>query len=370
MLCGFSIIITILLLICFFIFLIFPIKLTFRQSSFFWWIFILALSIFAYYAEPSTTDDLYRHYENIVSIKNGEYNTSLVIWKWILTSILIFGKKGLLPAMTILVIGESVYGIMKECKQYVENRKRTFVVFVIFIFGFCSIFAMISGIRNASVAAIWSCAYFKYYNNKKKKKFYTIVIIISLIHLSPLFPTFFLFISEIFKKLNRYFQVLLIALIIGWPFILQNIISVISNMNISYIGLIVLKINNYYDFGNPLFYQSPWYIIPKINCLLVFILILLLRNENKKKKYSFEMVFVFGILTASCFYSIFLERMLMFVGFLTLPIIGDSYKMKHKLLVFIMLSTSAIMCLFYFNALIAHMDFYGIDLYRLLGRRG
>lgn len=363
-----SLVIIITSLMCFFLFFVFPVKLTFRQSVFFWWIFILALSVFAYYAEPSITDDLYRYYQNIVALRNGGYDTSLLIWKLILTIISLFGKNGLLPATAILVIGGSVYGIMKEYMEYVKNCKRILVVYAIFVFGFCSIFAMISGIRNATVASVWTYAYLKYYKNRKKKKFYIIVSIISLVHLAPLFPTFFLLISEIYKKLNKNSRILLIALIVGWPFILQSTISLASNINISYIGLIVSKVNDYYDFGNPLFYHSPWYIIPKINCLLM--LILILKLHNKKKKYIFEILFIFGIMSASLFYSIFLERMLMFVGFLALPIIGDAYKTRYKLLVFIIFFASAVMCLFYFNALIAHVDFSGIDIYRLLGRRG
>lgn len=360
--CAILVLALMILFLCF----VFPIKMSFYQIRFIWWSFILGLAMFSYYAEPSASDDLFRHYQNMDVLWTGNYDNPLIIWKLILASISISGHKGLLPALAICVIGGATYGIMSFYKEHMENNIRIFPIYVIVIFGFCSIFAMISGVRNSSIAAVWSYAYIKYYKNNKKR-FYIIVFLLSFIHLSPLFPTFFLLISDIYRKVRREIRIWIILILGFWPLILQQVSRLLINIRVDYFQLLVGKINIYFNNNN--LYQNPWYILPKINCIFLFILLLLLRHKNKKKKYLFELLFIFGIFTSSFWYSIILERMLMFIGFITLPILGDTYKLKNKIMLILIIIISAIMLLFYFNALIAHVTFNNINIYKLLGRR-
>lgn len=367
MIFDFSCVILIIALMMLFLCFVFPIKMTFYQISFIWWSFILGLAIFSYYAEPSVSDDLFRHYQNMDVLWTGNYDNPLFIWKLILAGISLSGHKGLLPALAICVIGWATYGIMSFYKEYMENNIRIFPIYVIIIFGFCSIFAMISGVRNSTTAAVWSYAYIKYYKDNKKR-FYIIVFLLSFIHLSPLFPTFFLVISEIYKKVKTEIRIFIILILSLWPLILQQIAKQLINIRIEYFQLLANKINIY--FNNNDLYQNHWYIFPKISCAVMFILVLLLRHHNKKKIYLFELLFIFGIFTSSFWYSIILDRMLMFVGFISLPILGDTYKVKSKGMITLIIINCAIMILFYFNALIAHVTFNNVDIYKLLGRRG
>ena len=67
------------------LFIMVPIHGNAKSTKVVWYIFIIAFATFAFYSEPSVSDDLYRHYKLIDSIRNGnDVNTSLFMFKFIL----------------------------------------------------------------------------------------------------------------------------------------------------------------------------------------------------------------------------------------------------------------------------------------------
>lgn len=153
----------------------------------YWMLFVIAYAIFSFFAEPSFSDDLYRHYQLIDLLREGNdlkghFVDTMVLFKWMLIAVSKTNHNGWLPFVAVVIWG---WLICKVIKKYIyENtyNTRTLLLYFMALFGtFCS-FNLISGIRAALTIAIFVYSVYYNYLEGKKVKHFIILIVFSFLH--------------------------------------------------------------------------------------------------------------------------------------------------------------------------------------------
>lgn len=152
-----------------------------------WFLFVFALAIFVFYAEPSVSDDLNRHYYNIQRIRQGSYKISDTVLAseyivfWIIGKI---GICGLLPACTVMVYGYVIWSIVRfYIQDGTHYNCKTLVLYLLSALGGCGIFYIVSGVRFSLAISIWYLLYLKLYK-KHRILYYISCIPLLLFHMA------------------------------------------------------------------------------------------------------------------------------------------------------------------------------------------
>ncbi|MCM1262985.1 MAG: EpsG family protein [Butyrivibrio sp.] len=351
--------------------LILPIRCRNNTIKVTWIIFIVALSIIAFWAEPSVSDDLYKHYKQIDDVCAGRDHSGMVVWRILLYGIGKTGEKGFLPALTVLIFGASIYCLISNRMKSNKLSMRTFSIYIIILFGGCSIFIIISGIRNVLVFSIWILAYYKLYKEGHKTLYYLACISLCLIHYSIIFVLAVQGVYELVKKKNKSIKIVLLLIMGLAPSVIIWLGQVLAKYSNLYVQTLVGKVDGYA--GEEAYYKvNIWYIFLPISTLAIFIILLKVRKCKfiDNDDWGLISLYTYITLTVSITFPVLLDRNSMLICMMFCPIVDALYKSRKKigLLMNILVVTCGIRALFYFNAMISHMKFYGIDFYHLLGR--
>lgn len=369
---DYSLLIQILLVIFAFSFLmiilsaILPFTWSKRTFMLWFWLMFVSLAVMAFYAEPSVSDDLYRHYDQIDNARKGiTRDVSLPVWELICALIAHTNFNGLLPFITVIAVAISLYSSMLLHMEQINNG-RTLATYVVWYFGFCSIFAMISGIRNTLVFALWSFAYFRFYRTNRKVKFYVMVLITCMIHLVPIIATLILLLSEYYTRINKLLRYILLLAVCTWPMLLSMVSKIFGSLDIGYLRLIALKIDGY--IGETAYTENnSWYILLYLQVVIILFLIILIYRELDNNYRGFVLIYVIMAIASAVMFPILLDRMTMLLGFISLPIVDRCF--RNKLAAFIRMIMNIVMLLafaFYFNALVSHITFGGLNIYEII----
>jgi len=164
---------------------LFPCKVSIKNLTALWLVFIISLAVISFYSEPGGSDDLFRHYYNISRYRSGRsFQASGVIgFEAILWIISRTPSNGWLPFFSVLAFGLLIKKLAYDYAKQEDEFYRANAVALYFIaaLGGCTVFYLISGIRTSLICAIWVYNYHFYYYSKKSK-YYIIQILSCTIH--------------------------------------------------------------------------------------------------------------------------------------------------------------------------------------------
>ena len=133
-----------------------------KRTKMVWYFFIFAFAFVSFYAEPSISDDLFRHYVDIDNIRFRGVSISSVLFVWQFFEWLVSrtNHNGWLPFFTIILIGFFIQKIQDE--WFIEHPfsiQSALLGYLSALAGL-GIFPIVSGIRCALVSSMFMYAYF------------------------------------------------------------------------------------------------------------------------------------------------------------------------------------------------------------------
>ncbi len=366
-----AVILLIIIIISYIFCLLFPVKLKPKYILGLWYIFIISFAIFCYYAEPSKSDDLYRHYANIDRIRNGrEYNTYLLGVRIIFLLVSKLPENGWLPCLTILSWGYFISEIIKDYLYHNKYKTKAVLIYFLVLLGGCNIFYLVSGIRCALVSSIWAYAYIIFYLKGKKREFYIWEVLGASIHYIGIVFIILHIIYTFFienKKRNNWLKymifLLLGALVTNLLPFLSGSLAYFTSDNSSVFNQ---KVNMYLSYEGMVFFEN---FLKVLAMIIIFLCCIKIRNR-KDAVIHIEIYFLLTILATSSMV-IFVERIPYLVSIMALPIIdktvNDLAASKRKL--FYILSGSLYMLQFVYacHRMFSHIEFNGYNIKNIFG---
>ena len=349
------------------LFIMVPIHGNAKSTKVVWYIFIIAFATFAFYSEPSVSDDLYRHYKLIDSIRNGnDVNTSLFMFKFILFLVSRTKNNGWLPFFTVIFIGYFVQQIQNQFyAQNVFRLKGAILGYLSALAGL-GIFPIVSGIRSALVSAmvIWAYIYFYKVN---KKYFYAITIVGCFIHLIALVYLLIIVMHNVIinsKNRNVIVRRTIAIAVMCRVLIDTNIVgAAIELLPGSYGDLLLIKWNGY--FGVKLGRSSGGisglllytFFVVAAGCIFYLFI--------KKKQFDSLIISVVVIVAIASGIDILYDRMTLACGLLMMPILArmvEVMKRSSRYIVTILLTLFFMLNILYSTySMCSHITFNGID---------
>lgn len=362
-----SIVMVIILGIAILLFIV-PIRVKSNGIIMLWYVFILALAVFAFYAEPSVSDDLFRHYNIIQQFRDGTtsiFRSPLIVWNIILWLISLTANNGWLPFATVLIWGILVGEIVKSYLKTNQYRTRSIIIYFVSALGGCSVFYIISGIRNALVVAIWAYAYFCHYQNKRKYFYYALCLIIFGMHTVTLL---LIGLNLLYEYAVRKVKTKSIAMMIAPVFLIglalnSNFLEAIAGIISSpYLNLIVSKFTVYRE---QYLIADRWMIENQIKLVALIVLLCfeLYLYRKKHEKLSFNLFLIFCTLAMSSM-PIFFERLFYLISVLSFSTINgmteELTRWKRTFVSYIAMAVFSGQLFFAFYEMFAHISFNGI----------
>lgn len=323
-----SICIIILITVLAMLFSVFPVcvKRGRKKIKICWYLLIFSFAIFSYYAEPSVSDDLFRHYADIDNIRRGVFSldySALFVWQFFEWLVSKTNHNGWLPFFTIILIGFFIQQIQDE--WFVEHSfsvRGSLLGYLSALAGL-GIFSIVSGIRCTLVSAMLIYAYLSFYE-KRRKKFYIISIIGCMIHtVGVLYIVLILIHNLIIVSKNRTKTVyrIVLTLVSLRILILLNVVEALFGyLPGKYGDLLLFKWNSYYGVK---FENRTTGGIGAVLLFLLFAVYLFCILYLYTKKISFDslIVSVIFIVVLGSGIDIFYDRMAMACGLLGMPLL-------------------------------------------------
>lgn len=312
--------------------LIFPIKLRSNQLILSWMIFIVALATMGLFIDPGRELDLYRIYGEINLVRAGNMSLADTPYKLVWVMYWLVSKtnrNGWIVFMTVILWGICIAKIMQNYLRDNKYLTRNIIIYLLAALGGCFVVHLLSGIRCALAAAIWSYAYMNCYSTNKKK-YYLLGCVSLLLHSLGGILLLGTLIYEILQKRKSIWSyVLCFGVIVLLGFVLNNIqmfSGFISNNSI-YGELIGNKIASYSIRGAD-YQQSRELLFRIITSIYLFVCIYLLHRKGNTK---YEIIgFFILVMYAGYNMSILFERMPYVLGICSLPIINETFYVKKN----------------------------------------
>lgn len=353
-------------------YVVLPLRMTSSQLKIIWYLLMLCIAIIAFYVEPSSFDDLYRHYKEIEGIQNGSLHIwdSALIGRWFIFWLVSkTNSNGWLPFSTVILIGVLIGNILSD---YMEKNKFTTRGILLYYFSALAglgIFPIISGIRCALASTIWACAFYHWRDNKKKWYYIAILVCCSIHTIGIVFlcsDLIHIFISR--KNSNKgliIFRVVTIILFIRFLFDSNLVGGILDNMGGSYASLLSLKWDSYIDYD----ITSRTTGIGGMLLLGVFIIWIFcfLFCYVKKIECKYDSFFLFLIILsiAGTGIDIFYDRLPMAISVLSLPYCNSTVTALKKgnrvMFVFLSIGFFAVAIAYSTYSMCSHMLFNGND---------
>lgn len=345
------------------VFAIFPIKMKTRYSMMLFNIIVIALAAFSFFAEPSFSTDAYFYYEKIDIYRNSEIldlgTDALPVWRLILKAVSLTNYNGFLPASCVLIWGVCVGSVIKDYLKKHESRSQAIMLYYLALFGGCSIYMMISGLRNTLVCAIVFCAYYFFYSHRKFK-YYSMVLLSILIH--PFAFIIFAIIElyeRVIKNLSRSKMIFAVCIVV--------LIGVLSATNLP--GVIFSWIPGHYGqllsgkWQSYQEYNGAMSIIELIRWgWVLYFMVLLVVDIRKQQKLSFFSWIVFLTCALSPLQIVF-ERFPYLIGISSFELINKNHQSlawNSRILYSIISFVVFFILFFYFlYSMMAHIEFNG-----------
>ena len=289
----------------------------------------IALSVVAFHFEPMESDDLYRHFLSVNAYRTysdsvyaqAQYSSPLIAWKRILMFVSNLKSNHYLPAMIVLtdyiIFSYNYYVISKKVKI---NRTVFFLYFLLH-FAMVQYVSIFSGLRNVFVFFISGAILLrKIFLGEKIIKYIPVIIMGMFIHPAILIPFVLYYVS-----LFAYKHKLVYGALVFWPMLVKVILLFLGKLNISYLNLVVRKLNDYITFSNPVDHRKR--LVELGFLVFVFLQLLLLKNKKYSwppwaKKYTEFLMCLIAFMISSFFCAYYLEeRTMIFLGIIYLPMV-------------------------------------------------
>ena len=342
-----------------------------RTFLFLWSGFFLLCCIIVFWAEPSTSEDLARHYSDIIYIRKGwSMDTPLIIWKILLTMIAKTNANGWLPAINMAIAGLVTRYIVKT---NIEQKFRgQLLIFALVIFlGGCHLAAIVSSVRAPMAFAIWTYVYLQFYKDKKIA-YYVVAVLCSLIHPVALYAIVLLELYQFFVKSGNVVRKFIIAALIVWPIFCKFLLNIIASIGGAYGSLLVSKFSDYE--GVSVLFNNPWRILVLIGGIFLFMIFCHMESfeieEGERFHVGFSKFVLFFAIVSCVSYQALTDRTMILVSYLALPVVCQymKYRQRSKILICLTGICYGILTLFYINALLSHETFHGVDFYQMIWR--
>ena len=312
------------------VFIIFPvsIKKGRKKVKICWYLLVFAFAVFAYYAEPSISDDLFRHYNDIDNIRQGKFSvdySALFGWQlfeWLVSKT---NHNGWLPFFPIILIGFFVQKIQDEWFTEHSFSVRGSLLGYLSAFAGLGVFSIVSGIRCTLVSTMFVYAYLCLYK-KNRMRFYIVSFLGCMVHaVGALYLMTVLFHALIIVSKNKTKAVIKIIFILICLrlLILTNVVEkIFGYLPGKYGELLLLKWNFYH---NVRFEDRP---MGELGIILIFLLFTIyvfciLYLYTRGISFDSLVVSVIFIIVLGSGMDIFYNRMAMICGLLGMPLLME-----------------------------------------------
>lgn len=370
MLCNISVV-CLCVIVCFVFFcIIVPVRLSQKQLKVIWCFLIFSLAVFAFFSEPSGSDDLFRHYRKIERFRMGEetlLNSVLIgfqIMCWLVSKT---NSNGWLPFGTVIIIGMLLWVILSDyLKEHTYTTKGVLLYYLSVLAGI-GIFPIISGIRCALVSTIWGVA-FCHFRDKNKTKYYLLIVLCSTIHVIgvlflviDLVYTFILKTNDKIKMFIRMGALMVFLRLILNIRIIQSIFSGLINNR--YTDLILLKWDQYQEVELSGRVQGLSGAL-LFSLFIVWVIYIFVRYYKTQK---LDPMFLFLIMIAllGTGIDIFYDRLPMAIGILSFPTCNELMMElkggKRSILLWVGVLVFSLSIFFSAYSMCSHMMFNGVN---------
>lgn len=300
-----------------------------KAITIYWMVFVVSYAVFCFWAEPSVSDDLYRHYMLIDGLRQGNdlkghFVDTMVLFKFILFIVSKTQNNGWLPFTTILVWGWLIY---KTIKKYISKNvfttRAVMLYFMALIAAFCS-FNLVSGIRNSLCVAIFIYSLYYNYLEGRKLRHYLILAFFSFIHLVM---SFFFVLQLVYELINimrkKGLRIMWIVLIVAAGIFSTGFIGRLFAGEPGLLGTLSEKWALYHEWKRELTFEL---FVQWSGMIYVLVSIFLIGKKLDEDEYIIRFSFFLILLSITTnVMPIIANRMLMPVAALSLPAFNNAY---------------------------------------------
>lgn len=258
---------------------------------------VLNLALIGYNYIPSITNDLYKHFMRLDSLKDLPLSKVITLQPLIFQSLWFYavsltGNYSILPFSAVIL---TYYYIIKDAVEFGIDEKvsqKVVLSFVIILIVWWQIIWPISGVRSSVAIAFFFHALYKEYIKKEKSlKTYIFYILGALLHYSVFILVALRFVIPIVKRFATIFAFALLT----WSFFADMFISILSKLNIKYVREVAEKGAIYSDFGGFSSFTIVNLGIKFILCLICIGTIFMLRNEKSITYTKYKTFYDYGL---------------------------------------------------------------------------
>ena len=310
---------------------------------------------------PKETNDLYRHYLYLDSIrqygfwdiKSEDYDSAIGS-EFIFYLISLTGVKELLPIVSFLWCYLICFYIIYDYQKKNKIQTKSIIMAIFFSFSFVSLESVISGVRTAMAMSMMALGAYNYLIKKKLGiKEILIFIFASLIHPVALVPILILLLKKFIT--NK----ILIIVGLSWGLMVNFIILLLKNISLN---ILAGKLEMYF-YGS--WIDDIRLFWAMIVLAVIFIIMIWYLKKNIKVEdedyIDYLLVYFSFTLGSALVAKIFLKRLFMFIAFGSLPLINNFNKIQNKnvrfmINLFLLFICMVLMCYGY-REIVGNMEF-------------
>ncbi|MCI8665978.1 MAG: hypothetical protein HFG82_04845 [Dorea sp.] len=357
-----------------------PVHITKKGILAFWYFFVIALAIFSFYAEPSVSDDLYRHYALIDMLRSGAdlkytYGEYLFVFRIFLKLVSMTPYNGFLPFITVMIWGVMIGEVIRKYITRNGCYKYSVLLCFLVIIGGCPTFYLISGIRTALALAICAYAYYCFFLEKKWLVYFVLVVGSATLHyVSILFAGLQLLYGFVKNKnsTKAYISVLGALIIISTAMNTNIVVDILARSRILYFIRLREKWISYSvssSFSESMLIEYGLKVGMLVLLAVSVFIIMDRHNQDKDSSIGLLLFLILSIIAASRMEIIFI-RIPYIIAMLSLPTLDICLKSmgRESRSVYVIGSALfyAFQALYMFYAMLNFIEFGGVNVQNLI----
>lgn len=310
-----------------------PIRISNKQISVFWIMFIVLFAYVGFHVNPTPDLDIYRIYRYIDNYREGNitsiFATPTFIMNIVYWLIAHLKNNGWFVSLTIIIWGMLINGIFRQySKKKIIVHQSVFIYFLASLGSFFVVY-LISGSWCSIAVTLWAYAYYRW-SEHKKWLFYVIGIMSIFIHSTGIVLMIFTIIFQVLQRKHNfksYFFVFIAIVALGYVLNNPEIMKFTSKAGFSY-GILISEKINAYSMRGVEFQQVRELLFRIVTSLFLLFSIgyLHLKNNMKNEIFGFFILVMF----AGYNMSILFERIPYLLGVCSLPIFNETIMESKK----------------------------------------
>lgn len=302
-----------------------------------WLVYVLGMSIIAYYIEPSPSLDLYRIYQEIDAFRSGSrtiFDSPMIILNLVYWLVSKTNYNGWYSFISVLLTGLLQLNVIRNYIKNNEYSSRAICLSFLACNSGCFVVYLFIG-RSSFVAALFVYAYY-IWHGKNRKVFWILMLCGSLIHTLGLILSLLTIVYDIsFIKKSKRMYILTFTIVLAMGYVLQSDFSflILERIGTGY-GQMLSEKWRAYSIRGIEFQQQQEMMFRFISTFFLLISVLYL-HYKKDSTYDLFAYFVM-VMYAGFNISIIFERMPYVVCMASLPILNETFmKMKRGRLLYL-----------------------------------